>query len=208
MSTPDPPVVYTVGHSNHAWEVFLGLLTDHGITVVADVRTAPYSRHCPWFSQEPLRAALERAGIRYLFLGREFGARRAERECYRGNQVDFDRVRETPLFQEGIERLRRGAAEHRVALLCAEKDPIDCHRTVLVARSLALAGFEVLHILEDGCLESMAEVTVRIMAATKVPERTLFESPEDLEAEAYRRRGEKVAWADVEEEAAGSEDRP
>ncbi len=208
MSAPDPPVVYTVGHSNHEWEDFLRLLTAHGITVVADVRSAPYSRHWPWFSQEPLLSALERAGIRYLFLGREFGARRAEQECYRGNRVDFDLVREAPLFQEGIERLRRGAAELRVALLCAEKDPIDCHRTVLVARSLALAGFEVRHILEDGELESMEEVTTRIMAATKVPEETLFQPREELEAEAYRRRGEKVAWADAEEKTADSEDRP
>lgn len=197
---PGPaPLVYTIGHSNHPLEVFLGLLAMHSITAVVDVRTSPYSRFCPWFSQDFLKPELEKAGIRYLFFGPEFGARRSEQDCYVDGRVDFDLVRRATLFQQGIHRLYEGAQEFKIAMMCAEKDPIDCHRTILVARALSGEGFEVQHILADGSLESMESVTSRVMKAAKIEADNLFCSVSELQADAYRLIGKKVAWQDAEQ---------
>lgn len=201
MNPGTAPLVYTIGHSNHTLEVFLELLAQHSITAVVDVRTSPYSRFCPWFNREFLKPALGEAGIRYLFFGAEFGARRSEEECYVGGKVDFDLVRKAELFRKGIQRLREGASEFKVAMMCAEKDPIDCHRTILVARSLSLEGFDVRHILADGNVETMDSVTSRVMKAAKVQAENLFSSVSELQADAYRLVGRKVAWEDVEQEA-------
>ncbi len=197
---PGPaPLVYTIGHSNHTLDVFLGLLTKHNVTALVDVRTSPYSRYCPWFSKDFLKPELEKAGIRYLFFGPEFGARRSEEECYVNGKVDFELVRNTRLFQQGIKRLHEGTQEFQIALMCAEKDPIDCHRTILVARSLSCEGFNVKHILADGTLESMDSVTARVMKAAKIEANNLFCSVSELQADAYRLIGNKVAWHDSEQ---------
>ena len=141
--------LYTVGHSNHECEKFLDLLTPHQITAVADVRSQPYSQYTPQFNRETLEAALGRRRIKYVFMGKELGARREERECYVGGQARYDLIAGLPAFLQGLERLRRGAKTQRIALLCSEKDPLACHRTILVCRQLR-GEFAIEHILEDG----------------------------------------------------------
>src|SRR5665213_2793269 len=116
--------LFTVGHSDLEAPEFLSLLTRHGIDTIADVRSQPYSRFNPQFNRETLAALLKRSGIEYVFTGRELGARRAERESYREKQARYDLIARLPAFQEGLDRLRRGIAVHRIALMCAEKDPI------------------------------------------------------------------------------------
>ena len=133
--TEQDRVIYTVGHSNHPFEVFVGLLKKHGVTAVGDVRSSPYSR-TRHFGKEELSAALKREGIVYVFLGKDLGARREEPEAYEENHVDFQRVAELPAFREGLDRLLRGMAAYRIALLCAEKEPLDCHRTILICKEL------------------------------------------------------------------------
>jgi hypothetical protein len=135
-----PTVLFTIGHSNHELPVFIALLRRHGVTEVADVRSSPYSAYNRQYNRESLAEYLRSsAGIEYLYLGRELGARREEPECFdeRG-QVQFDSVARTPLFQAGLDRLREEAQRHRLALMCAEKDPLTCHRTLLVCRQLQL----------------------------------------------------------------------
>ncbi|MEX0713868.1 MAG: DUF488 domain-containing protein, partial [Pirellulales bacterium] len=123
---------------------------------MADVRSHPYSRRNEQFNREQLAPALEAAGIRYVFLGEELGARRVEAECYEGRQVVYRRIAALPRFQEGLTRLRQGAAVYRVALMCAEKEPLDCHRTILVCRELR-EEFHIMHILADGTTEDHAQ---------------------------------------------------
>lgn len=168
-----PGQVLTVGHSNHAPEAFLALLTRHGVTALADVRSAPYSRFNPQFNRNALSASLAGNGIAYVWLGRELGGRPDDPACYEDGTVRYDLLARTPLYREGIGRVLRGAAEHRLALMCAEKDPLHCHRTLLVSRSLEELGLEIAHILADGALEPHESVMDRLLAAHR-PEEDLF----------------------------------
>ena len=147
-------VVLTIGHSNHPLDRFLDLLALHGVEVLADVRTTPRSGYSPHFDQAPLRRALAGAGVRYLFLGDSLGGRPSDPACYDPDgHVRYDRVAATPLFAKGIERVLVGAAEFRVALMCGEEDPTDCHRRLLVSRVLAQRGVATSHIRGDGRLQ-------------------------------------------------------
>lgn len=131
---------------------FLAALASAGVTHLVDVRTAPYSRFKPEFSREPLAAALEAEGIRYVFMGRELGGQP-------GGKPDHARMRMNPTFLEGIASLEAGhEAGHRIALMCAEAKPQACHRTKLVAEELVAHGIPVAHIDEHGDLRSHAEI--------------------------------------------------
>jgi len=183
-------ILYTVGHSNHSTEEFIGLLKRHRIEVVADVRSAPYSRYCPQFNKDVIASSLQVAGIGYIFLGKELGGRPDEESCYKGGRVDFRRVAEREEFKEGLERLLAESLKHCVALMCAEKDPLRCHRTFLIARHL---GRElcIKHILEDGSIEEHAEAERRMVRMLKV-EPSLFgaaETEEELIERAYDQQG-------------------
>ncbi len=194
--------LFTIGHSTHELPAFLQLLQRHGITELADVRSQPYSRHTPWFSRESLEQALKVAGIRYVFLGRELGARRDESDCYVKGKVSYERIAAAAAFREGLARLREDAKTQRVALMCAEKDPLDCHRTILVARHAA-AFAEVLHIRADGTLETHPEAQQRLRKRYGLLESDLFQPPEAQLAEAYARRGEEIAYVEEAQAAAG-----
>lgn len=145
----------TIGHSNHPIETFLDLLRRHRVTALADVRSTPYSRRHPQFNRERLAAALRAAGLSYVFLGAELGGKRPGQGL-----ADIARTAE---FQAGVARLRDGAARHRVAFMCAEREPLDCHRTILVARHLKAADVAISHILADGTTEAH-EITERRLA--------------------------------------------
>lgn len=192
----DAPIIYTVGHSNVPIEGFVALLRRHGISAIADVRSHPYSRYLPHFSQPALRAALREAGIHYVFLGRELGARPDDTSCYEGGRAVYGRIAARPAFARGIERLRGGAAKERIALLCAEKDPIVCHRTILVCRHLRGAGTSIAHILADGSLETHADLERRLLQLHGLDQLSLFEPRPlpQLIGEAYDRQGEAIAY--------------
>jgi uncharacterized protein (DUF488 family) len=200
-----PDFVYTIGHSNHSIEKFVELLTAHNVTAIADVRSRPYSRINPQFNREKLRADLRTAGIAYAFLGRELGARSADPSCYVKGKVQYDLLARTPLFQEGLSRLVQGLASHRIAMMCAEKDPLTCHRAILVCRHLAAHGVGAQHILEDGRVESHDAALSRLMAELRLEEQDLFRGRDEVVLEAYERRGKQIAYSMrvPEEETAG-----
>ena len=185
--------VYTIGHSNHSIATFIELLILHGVHAVADVRSHPYSRFNPQFNRKSLSASLETAGISYAFLGRELGARPADDACYIDGKVQYDLLARTSLFQEGLARVAGNAASQRLALMCAEKDPLTCHRAILVCRHLEDRGITTQHIREDGRLESHDEVLARLLIEIGIEERDMFRSREELIGEAYRQRGQQIA---------------
>jgi uncharacterized protein (DUF488 family) len=151
--------VYTIGHSAHTAKEFEGLLLGNGIEVVVDIRSAPYSRYAPQFDKELLQKSLAETGIKYLFLGRELGGRPESPAYYDAHgRVLYGRMKTDPAFAAGIERLERGIANFRVALLCGEEDPACCHRRLLVGRVLAERGHELLHIRAGGSRQSDAQV--------------------------------------------------
>lgn len=192
--------LYSIGHTTHTFESFLALLKAHGITAVADVRSQPYSRRLEQFNREPLAAALEAAGIRYVYLGEELGARRSEEECYEGNRADYGRIAALPKFRLGLDRVRQGAREYRIALMCAEKEPLDCHRTILICRQLR-DECRIWHILADGSVEEHAQTERRLVREMNVS-LPLFDSQvndEQLIQQAYDKRAEQIAYRTSEE---------
>ena len=192
--------IFTIGHSTHSFETFVSLLQRHDITALADVRSYPYSSRMSQFNREPLINGLNALDIRYVFLGEELGARRIESECYDGERVVYRRVVALPKFQDGLERLRRGAEKYRIAMMCAEKEPLDCHRTILICRELR-NEFRILHILFDGSVEEHSQAEQRLVQMMKV-ERTLFEpgiSDDQIIQKAYDKKAEQIAYNNNEE---------
>lgn len=148
-----PPVIWTIGHSNHTFEQFAELLEVAHIEVLVDARSYPYSRVAPHFNRENLDVALRGAGARYLFLGAELGGRPSREEHYdRSGHARYDRMAEEPGFKAAIQRLLVGCREHRVALLCSEGQPAECHRRLLVGKVLADHGMQLRHILPNGVI--------------------------------------------------------
>src|SRR5262245_1344313 len=118
--------LYTIGHSTHSCSQFLDLLVQHRISAICDVRSAPYSRLHPQFNRESLQRELARHHIAYVFLGEELGARSSDPSCYEAGKVQYDRLAATDAFRQGIERVKQGIQRYRVALMCAEQDPLAC----------------------------------------------------------------------------------
>ena len=180
--------VLTIGHSNHTPEVFLDLLTRHGVTALADVRSAPYSRFNPHFNREQLTETLKASNIKYVYLGDQLGGRSDDQACYEQGRVRYDRLARTPLFRDGLQRVVRGANEQRVALMCAEKEPLHCHRALLIGHELDQRGVEVAHILPDGRLEPHSGAMTRLLAEFNL------ENDGDLFYQ-HKPRGELIAEA-------------
>lgn len=196
MSAMGKATVYTVGHSTHSIEKFLALLETNEITAIADVRSHPFSRHNPQFNKETLASALKAAGIAYVFVGKELGARSDDPTCYEHGQVQYDRLARTPLFRSGIERVLKGARQYRVAVMCAEKEPLDCHRTLLVARALEREGASIRHILADSQIEEQDETMSRLLEMVNLPQEDMFRTRDQLVDEACRLQECRVAYID------------
>jgi uncharacterized protein (DUF488 family) len=189
-------VLFTIGHSTHPIEEFLGLLEQNGVTALADVRSHPYSRHFPQYSQDALKTSLAKHKIAYVFLGKELGARSENPACYRHGKVKYELLAKEPLFAVGLDRLKTGMDRYRIALMCAEKDPLDCHRAVLVARRVHELGTPVEHIHADSHLETQAEMESRMLQLLKMSDTDMFKSRDEIVADAYCIRGEQIAYKD------------
>jgi uncharacterized protein (DUF488 family) len=151
--------VFTIGHSNHDEQAFVELLRQHRIDVVADVRSQPYAKYATHFNADQIKQVLAGAGVQYVFLGQELGGRPTGEEFYDAEgHVLYDRVAVSRLFVQGVERLEKGIQKYRVAVMCSEENPAECHRNLLVGRVLAGRGVEVSHIRGDGRLQTQADL--------------------------------------------------
>jgi len=170
----DRATVFTIGHSNHSSDHFLALLQGAGITAVADVRSIPQSRRWPHFSRARIERWLADAGIAYVFLGAELGGRPADPALIRDGRPDYDLMTAAPSFQAGLERVLEGAGRYRMALMCAEREPLDCHRFLLVSRRLYERGAQLCHILADGSTEPHESTETRLLQQTGLAVDALF----------------------------------
>jgi uncharacterized protein (DUF488 family) len=190
--------LFSIGHSNLSAERFLAMLQGAGVNAVADVRSTPYSRFCPWFSQKPLAAALAAAGIDYAAMGDVLGGRPRDDALYRDDVADYEAMATLPDYITGLERLIDAATRWRLCLMCAEHEPLDCHRCLLVARSLAARGVTVGHILHDGSVEAHAATEQRLLALDEKADQhacDLFATgQQERLAAAYRRRARTVGY--------------
>ena len=186
-------MIYTIGHSNHSAVRFIDLLQGAGIDCVADVRSTPFSRRNPQFSQKALAASLKDAGIEYWFLGEGLGARPKDPDYWENGKVSYARIAASAAFQEAIHALIDASHAKHIALMCAEKEPLDCHRTILVGRALAQRDTELAHIHADGRIESQAELEGRLLHVAK-EQVDLLSSRDAALARAYDKRGQQMAF--------------
>ncbi|HPV52318.1 MAG TPA: DUF488 domain-containing protein [Smithellaceae bacterium] len=186
--------LFTIGHSVHTVEEFVGLLTLHSINALCDVRSSPYSRYSPQFNRESLKEDILKRGIAYIYLGAELGPRSSDPSCYENGKVQYQRLAEKEIFQQGLSRLRKGLETYRIALMCAEKDPLTCHRMLLICRYLRGESIHIRHILEDGSLEDNRDTEQRLMKLLKIDPADLFSSEEEQIRRAYELQADKVAY--------------
>jgi len=142
--------IFTIGHSNHPAPVLIDLLRRFSISLVIDVRSAPYSRYVPHFNKDSISKLLPEAGFHYLFLGQQLGGKPPDSK----GKETWERLRHSDQFKTGVKQLKKLTEEYTICLLCAEEDPGRCHRHHLLARELVLFHhYEVWHIRKDGTLD-------------------------------------------------------
>ena len=193
--------LYTIGYSGFTPDEFIAVLKKNEIDVVADVRSSPYSKFRPEYNHDNLKALLKNDDIRHVFLGDLVGARIDDKACYVNGKADYDLIAAHPKFREGLNRIRAGMEKYRIALLCAEKDPITCHRTILICRNLKGNDIRIFHIIDSGRVETQEECEKRLIKYLKLDQRKLFHDDSDLVADAYRMQADKIAY--VAETGAG-----
>jgi uncharacterized protein (DUF488 family) len=196
--------LFTIGHSNHSIERFLDLARGAGITAIADVRSTPASRRYPWFNQVRLAPRLAQEGLAYVPLGDALGGRPRDPRFYREDGVsNYDAMARTDEFRAGLDRVTDGTRRYRVCLMCAEREPLDCHRCLLVARAFAERGFAIGHVLADGAIEPHVQTEERLLKLARVPA-DLFAGRDQRLAAAYARRAGTAAYRLTEKPLTGA----
>jgi hypothetical protein len=209
------PRLFSVGHSNHDLPRLVELLRGAGITAVADVRSQPYSRRLPQFNRAELEQGLKQGGIAYVFLGDVLGGRPSDPDVYDDEgRVDYERVRRTAAFRDGLDRLVRGLDRFTVAMLCSEDDPLDCHRGLMITPALRERGIAPLHLRKDGTVETTEALEARLLAETGTGAGILdglfaptltAEEYREIKADAYRQMARRKAFRLRPETATGPE---
>ncbi len=193
--------VLTIGHSTLPYERFLALLRKAAVTAVADVRTSPFSRHFPHFNRDVLRDELRQDSIAYVFLGEELGGRPKDKRFFCDGVADYEKMAETEEFARGLDRVIEGAKKYRIAMMCSEHDPLDCHRCLLVGRALRARGIAVRHILTGGNTIDHPQIEAKLMEMSGKSDIDLFDPATKRLAAAYRDRAMKVAFSEQPDNA-------
>ena len=197
-------MIYTIGHSNYDSDYFMELLLKFKINTVVDVRSVPFSKYVPHFNKDNIKTLLNKHGIHHVYMGEELGIIRDNNSLLsKDGYVDFEKVSETKLFKNGIERIRHGFSKgYSIIIMCTEKDPIDCHRSILIGRELHKEKYDIAHILTDGSMETHTEFEGRLLSMyfpIKM-QQDLFsiiepsESKEEILDKAYKLRNRDIGY--------------
>jgi uncharacterized protein (DUF488 family) len=186
--------LFSIGHSNIPADRFVGMLRSAGVSAIADVRSTPASRRFPWFSGRYLATSLKDHGIAYMLFGDSLGGRPRDPTLYRDGVADYEKMAKRPEFCAGLDRLLLAAAQHRVCLMCAEREPLDCHRCLLVARAVAERGLAIGHIRHDGTIEPHATTEQRLLAGSALDADLFVTGQSERLAAAYRSQCRAVAY--------------
>ncbi|MEG0368932.1 MAG: DUF488 domain-containing protein [Hungatella sp.] len=194
--------LYTIGHSQHKMEYFLQMLKTQGINYVLDVRSTPYSQFASEYNKENIRAILKNHNIIYSFMGTYFGARQKDAALYtKEGYLDFEKTKRYFGFQQGVQSVMKGLNQgYHIAFMCTEKDPIECHRAILVANAFYEMGIDVQHIMPDNTLQSHQRLNKRLLDVY-FPDRnqiSLFVEDNMTEDQcleiAYREQNKKIGY--------------
>lgn len=187
-------MIFTVGHSTHSLEYFIGVLKSANISAIADVRSVPWSKHFPQFNRSELKSSLNDVGIEYRFFGNQLGGRPDKPSLMQNLVANYDAMAKTKEFEQGVKLVIAGAKKHRLALMCSEHDPLDCHRCLLVGKALSRLGVSVNHIQADGSITSQQDIEEQLLLMSGKISDDFFAPREELLDMAYRERSMKVAY--------------
>lgn len=170
--------IFTVGHSNHSLEKLIYLLRDNEINLLIDVRSSPYSKYTIHFNGGGLKKSLTDLGIEYKFMGKELGGLPDDDAFYDDTgRVLYFHIAESNEFKKGISEIVKVIPSRRIVLLCAEENPAECHRRLLIGRVLFELGIKVSHIRADGSIQTEENLRREEEAASK--QLSLFEEEEE-----------------------------
>lgn len=188
--------IFTIGYSVLEINEFIEILKKFKIDVLADVRSQPFSRHKPEYNKHSLSKFLNKENIKYIFLGEECGARISNLECYINGKANYSLIANTDSFKNCLNRIKKGMKKYNICLMCAEKDPINCHRTILICRNLRFNNFDIKHIIAKGNIEDHSKLEKRLMKLHKIQENDFFISKKELIEKAYDIQSEKIAYTE------------
>jgi uncharacterized protein (DUF488 family) len=184
--------LFTIGYASFSIGDFIGILKKYDINALVDVRSAPYSKFKPEFKKDSLNKFLTGYNITYIFLGKLVGARVEDSACYTDGKLNYNLLKDSAAFQAGINRILNGTKDFRVALMCAEKDPVNCHRTFLVCRTLRSYPVRILHILDNGSLEKHSDTEKRLLKLHDLDQPDIFRSERESIDEVYNSLCENI----------------
>jgi uncharacterized protein (DUF488 family) len=190
--------LFTIGYSGRTIDDLVALLEQHKITALCDVRSTPYSSRNPQFNRELLKQAVKSHNVEYVFLGEELGARPKDSSCYVDGKAIYQKISASSLFRNGLERIKLGMQKGYVlALMCAEKDPMTCHRSILICRHLRGPGIDIRHIIDHETTEAQADLEKRLIAQLKLhPDMFKDADPNALIERAYDMQGDRIAYVE------------
>lgn len=191
-------ILFTIGYAGKSIDDFIALLEPHKITALCDVRSMPYSSRNPEYNRESLKMVLKSHNIEYVYLGEELGARSKDASCYVAGKAIHQKIAATTLFKNGLERIKLGLQKNYVlALMCAEKDPLTCHRTILICRQLRGQQFEIRHIIDHETTETQADLEKRLIKELKLyPDMFKDTDPNALIERAYDVQSDCIAYVE------------
>jgi uncharacterized protein (DUF488 family) len=188
--------LFTIGYSKHTLDSFLDAIQKNRINAVVDVRSTPYSRFKPEFNKDSINKYLKSKNINYVFLGNECGARFDDPTCYQNGKADYRAISKHRKFQEGLNRIKTGIKKYTVALMCAERDPINCHRMILICRNLKDSPINIYHILDNDKVETQFEIEKRLLKLFKFDQTELFRTEQEQLDQAYDNQSERIAFTE------------
>ncbi len=194
-------ILFTIGYSGRSIDDFISLLEQHKITALCDVRSTPYSSRNPDFNRELLKKTLKSHNIEYVFLGEELGARPKDLSCYVDGKALYQKIAASTLFRNGLERIKVGMKKgYALALMCAEKDPMTCHRTILICRQLRDLQIDIRHIIDHETTETQSDLEKRLVDHLKLyPDMFKDADSNALIERAYDMQGDRIAYVEKSE---------
>lgn len=192
---PGQQALFSIGYATKTVDDFIAQLQSYRINAIADVRSVPYSKVFHDYHRETLQAHLRSHSIHYIYLGEELGPRSPDEQHYCQGQVQFERLQQSQRFKAGIQRLLNGLEKgYRISLLCAEKDPAVCHRSLLIAHYLKHEhAIDITHIHHSGEAEQESELEKRLSKENGIIPDMLSSEADCLE-QAWRTQSRRFAY--------------
>lgn len=191
--------LFTIGYSGFPdIRDFIDTLKYHGVQILIDVRSSPFSAYYAQYNKDQLGPMLKVAGIYYYNYAKQFGARQEDHAYYRNGRLDFEVFSHSEPFLDGVQSVEKSAAS--IAFMCAEKHPSECHRAILVAKAFSDRGHEITHLKPGGITLSQHDIDNELLEKY-FPDRaqaSLFDEDNKSEQEyidlAYKMRNDEIGF--------------